>query len=881
MKLEDLKNELQHKQRSIGDLISYLKTRTGGCPNYSVLLGAGASVTSGVKSGEELVEKWREEIFKLLSQKKYTDIDSAKKYLMTEQGSWYSEQNEYSSLFEKKFDLATQRRRFVENQVEPATPSIGYAYLSSLCEPSDRFIDTIFTTNFDDLVNEAFYQFSLTRPVVCAHDSSVRSITVTSTRPKIIKLHGDYLFDDIKSTLRETESLEENIKNKLIEFSKEYGLIVMGYAGNDRSIMDVLNHLLKSEEYLKNGVYWCIRKDSYISPELRKLLWKDRVYFVEIDGFDQALAEIHHSIKGALSFKDSFVDSKKDLILESFAQDKFELSDTSRFIREDLNNLNKHKNEKDISNLIRELSNTMDDTDSLDISESLFKSLLKIDTLINSKQYEQAKILAESNLASAESEQMKIRFIRKLIYITKCMGNLSETQKYADVLIDIDEYEHEYYLIKAESFFNMKDGNEFLRENIAKFSESINYLNFLVRRGLAELHSTNEPTFTSEELLRYSQDSLSLYPSLDNKAWELHLLAIKSKYPNFKSLDEKSRNKLIEECDKLIEKASKINPSNLSYFNLKSNHPQKGTDYTEIKKLADECESIFETSRKSKKREIVRVVMNCYWKMHTHRENIIEDFNSDLLSVFDKKIIKDYDYKNGSVSYHLLKAYYALTIDKDIKTHRSHLEKASKCTDSISRCSTITSLLLSVHEDVDAAKLFVESLKDDLKDEVYYELLHQIEWHQENYKESLMCLETAKSKGLGFGDYVNSKAFIHLCQKNYDETISWCNSNLDRLTNYYDQYVCTVNREAAKKLLGRKVDETALRNIIGKKPGNRVKLACEVLLDNNLCAKRLLDTEIKADYAEYYALKQWPLMNPELIKVYEDYLDGSNVIKAA
>ena len=101
------------------------------------------------------------------------------------------------------------------------------------------------------MLNEAFYHFSDVRPHVCAHDSSIGSLSVLSDRPKIIKLHGDYLFDDIKNTLKETESLENNTREKFIEFSKDYGLIIVGYSGQDRSIMDVLNYLVQQEEYLK------------------------------------------------------------------------------------------------------------------------------------------------------------------------------------------------------------------------------------------------------------------------------------------------------------------------------------------------------------------------------------------------------------------------------------------------------------------------------------------------------------------------------------------------------------------------------------------------------------------------------------------------------
>lgn len=128
-----------------------------------------------------------------------------KEHLKNSQADWYDPSKEYSSLFERKYNLQRQRRIFVEKEVSDATPSLGYAYLTSLV--NQTYFNTIFTTNFDDLINEAFYFYSDQRPIVCAHDSSIDSITVTSKRPKVIKLHGDYLFDDIKATTRETESL--------------------------------------------------------------------------------------------------------------------------------------------------------------------------------------------------------------------------------------------------------------------------------------------------------------------------------------------------------------------------------------------------------------------------------------------------------------------------------------------------------------------------------------------------------------------------------------------------------------------------------------------------------------------------------------------------
>src|SRR3569833_1443052 len=157
--------ELNIKKRSAENLIQFLKTRTSDVPYYTLLLGAGASVTSGVRSAGELVATWRKEVFQRLHPERTDpyDPEAAASMLAHHNGDWYSQQREYSSLFEKMFDLPRQRRMFVESEVADKQPSMGYAYLIRLIE--SNFLYTIFTTNFDDLLNVAFHQFSDLRPI--------------------------------------------------------------------------------------------------------------------------------------------------------------------------------------------------------------------------------------------------------------------------------------------------------------------------------------------------------------------------------------------------------------------------------------------------------------------------------------------------------------------------------------------------------------------------------------------------------------------------------------------------------------------------------------------------------------------------------------------
>ena len=338
---KDILFELRHKEKKISDLVRFLSIRCNETPNYSLLMGAGCSITSGIKSGTQLINDWKKEIIEYADD--YDTSITSDEYF--EKQNWFDERNPYSSLFEKRYDLQRQRRAFVENEVANKNPSIGYAYLVKLIE--NNYFNAIFTTNFDDLLNEAFYRFSNVRPVVCAHDSAITSITVTSKRPKIIKLHGDYLFEDIKSTLRETESLEGNMKNKFIEFSKDYGLIVVGYAGNDRSIMDILSFLLKKEEFFKNGIYWCIRKgDENISDDLKKLLWKDKVFFIQIEGFDELMAELNKRLnKGVLPIDNAILSSEHQIkLIKSLTSNEYVEKSNSKIIQEDSKRLKKMVN---------------------------------------------------------------------------------------------------------------------------------------------------------------------------------------------------------------------------------------------------------------------------------------------------------------------------------------------------------------------------------------------------------------------------------------------------------------------------------------------------------------------------------------------------------
>lgn len=468
--------QLSHKKRTVSDLVSFLSNKCEDLPNYSLLIGAGCSVTSGVDSGGALIKKWRKEIFEAENSDGLSEEEFWKN-----QYEWYDSRNPYSSLFQKKYDLPRQRRIFVEKQVAKKDPSIGYAYLVKLIE--EKYFNTVFTTNFDDLLYEAFYRFSTERPIVCAHDSSISSITITSSRPKIIKLHGDYLFDDIKSSLRETESLDDNMKRKFIEFAKDHGLVVVGYAGNDRSIMDILSMLLQSNEYFKHGIYWCIREgEETLSEDLRHLLWKDRVYYVPIKGFDELMSTLNHSLTHQLPINTQMLSSEhhKELIGKLTNNKYIDSLKENPFIKKDIDELNKIVASNIVNDFFKYISLKKIDEDEpvkkshlRKLSKWQRESLAKLNTLREEEKFEELKKQVDSLLDEVEDKgQYACRLLELKAKALKNLRNrdVKEVKETYEKLVSLDPLQEGYYLDAFSELEGHSEKMEFINSAIDKFT---------------------------------------------------------------------------------------------------------------------------------------------------------------------------------------------------------------------------------------------------------------------------------------------------------------------------------------------------------------------------------------------------------------------------
>ena len=255
---------------------------------HGFILGAGASLSSGIPLGSFFADKWYKEIKEDISAESLTKWkDNIKNF---------SENNlaeNYTKIFEKRFE-ANYEEGYQELQgyMDKAKPSIGYSFLAQLLdETSNKFV---ITTNFDTMTEDALFEFQKSKPLVLGHELLSKYINPTSqSRPTIIKIHRDFLLNPYNKD-SETKKLDEQWQIALEPVLKENSMIVIGYGGNDSSLMNYLKNIQMED---RKPIYWCFLGDkNNLSDKIKELLTKHD-YIVPIKGFDKFMLIINDELK--------------------------------------------------------------------------------------------------------------------------------------------------------------------------------------------------------------------------------------------------------------------------------------------------------------------------------------------------------------------------------------------------------------------------------------------------------------------------------------------------------------------------------------------------------------------------------------------------------
>jgi NAD-dependent SIR2 family protein deacetylase len=229
---------------------------------HAFFLGAGASVSSGVPSAQMCIWEWKRDIFITNNpglEDQFSELSLPGPRQKIQQ--WLNLQavyppeggsDEYGFYFESCFPIRDDRRAYYEDKVRQARPNIGYRLLAHLAEAD--LIRSVWGTNFDGLPARAAANFKVT-PVEVGIDTQARLPRITSKGELLcVSLHGDYRYDDLKATDDEVQNQETSLREAFISHVQDTPLIVSGYSGRDKSVMETFRAAYSQGSA---PLYWC------------------------------------------------------------------------------------------------------------------------------------------------------------------------------------------------------------------------------------------------------------------------------------------------------------------------------------------------------------------------------------------------------------------------------------------------------------------------------------------------------------------------------------------------------------------------------------------------------------------------------------------------
>lgn len=265
---------------------------------FCFILGAGASLSSGIRSGERLVAVWEEDL-KKRNPKSHEDWKKANGITPENRARFYSQ------YYDRRFPLRTDGYAYLENEMEKASLSAGYAALAFLlCKTANN---VVLTTNFDHLAEDAVNRLEKVFPLVIGHEALAHYISAEAKRPVIIKIHRDLLLDP-KSSQKETGILETLWKDHLWKVFANYHPIFIGYAGNDNSLMD---YLRASAEKFQSGEwkfpYWTLYGDRPIQGLPKEFMEAAGGYVIRGCDFDELMIRFGGACNYQLPSKEKMI----------------------------------------------------------------------------------------------------------------------------------------------------------------------------------------------------------------------------------------------------------------------------------------------------------------------------------------------------------------------------------------------------------------------------------------------------------------------------------------------------------------------------------------------------------------------------------------------
>jgi hypothetical protein len=210
------------------------------------------------------------------------------------------EAGEYEKYFELIFGADREKQRAYLRGIlglEKATLSVGNRVLGALV--TSGLAPAVFTTNFDDVVESSVAEVGGKALSAFHIEGSHNALSALKQEefPIYCKLHGDFRYDSLKNLATDLKAQNEELALTLRNSCNRFGLIVCGYSGRDKSIMDMLRAVLDTTNPYPHGVFWTSLKGSPPPPAVETFISAARernvdAHIVPVETYDALMLRL-------------------------------------------------------------------------------------------------------------------------------------------------------------------------------------------------------------------------------------------------------------------------------------------------------------------------------------------------------------------------------------------------------------------------------------------------------------------------------------------------------------------------------------------------------------------------------------------------------------
>lgn len=207
----------------------------------------------------------------------------------------------YGYLFEHHLKDPTQQQEIIRWAMEQGQGKINWAHLCLGELVHQRYVHTVLTTNFDQLVLEGIIRTGVL-PVVADGVDSLARISGSPTHPQVVHLHGSrhaYRLLNGSTAVYGTQH-HPGMQAAFYALLRQSSLlVVIGYAGGNEGVMKLLAEIAKQNDLSDSVIYWVLHSHApaSLSSDALELMQGHNKFLILGQDADDFFAGLMHGLK--------------------------------------------------------------------------------------------------------------------------------------------------------------------------------------------------------------------------------------------------------------------------------------------------------------------------------------------------------------------------------------------------------------------------------------------------------------------------------------------------------------------------------------------------------------------------------------------------------